>query len=122
MLGLWCLCLYVCTLDSSSQMNFSKYDNYQVKVSARIGPKRSIGSKRDSARVGVVLAGYPIVYNDSSRIFKQARTTSPDGKVWDVTKDLIEDKALASSVSGFDEKRQLKISFGNLDIGATVGW
>lgn len=65
---------------------------------------------------------YRLNYNGDSETLHliDAHTVSSSGERKQVSKQSIEDKAVASSLVGFDETRQLKLSFGSLDIGSKV--
>ncbi|WP_341764170.1 DUF3857 domain-containing protein [Candidatus Tisiphia endosymbiont of Beris chalybata] len=64
---------------------------------------------------------YSFTYNgDSSYITILEAKTIYNGKEYLVTKDMIEDKPLASGGQGFDQLKQLVLSFPKVELGATI--
>ena len=66
-------------------------------------------------------ANYTLQYNGDNEELKilEAKTIVKD-KEFILSKDMIEDKPLASSPQGFDQKRQVLLSFPNVEIGAMI--
>ena len=66
-------------------------------------------------------ANYTLQYNGDNEELKilEAKTIIKD-KEFVLSKDMIEDKPLASSPQGFDQKRQILLSFPNVEIGAMI--
>ena len=66
-------------------------------------------------------ANYRQIYNSNSRTFTiiEAKTISNDQE-YPVQKELIEDKPLSSSPSGFDQDNQVLISFPNVEINSKI--
>lgn len=74
---------------------------------------------KDHARA--VFAGLQLSYNGDSEqyIILEAKTIN-NGKEYIVNKDQIEDKPLASSPNGFDQQRQILLSFPNVEINSKI--
>lgn len=68
-----------------------------------------------------VFSSFSLYYNESSEKFDilEAKTIY-QGKEYNVLKNQIEDKPLASSAGGFDQIRQILISFPNAQIGSQI--
>jgi hypothetical protein len=66
-------------------------------------------------------ANYTMTYNENNEEIKisEAKTTL-NGVEYTVTANLIEDKPLASAPNGFDQKRQVLISFPYAEVGAEI--
>jgi len=66
---------------------------------------------------------YSINYNPNIEEYKiiEAYTVNDGNRFW-VDKQMIEDKPLASSYSGFDQAHQLTISFPNLDVNSQISF
>ena len=64
---------------------------------------------------------FRLIYNEKSQKLSilSARTVT-NGKTFFVDKKFIEDKPLASALSGFDQKRQILISFPKVEVGSKV--
>lgn len=73
----------------------------------------------EAGRTGVSNIG--LYYNGNSQTVKvlEAKTIRDD-KEYQLTKDLMEDKPLASSYDGFDQLRQLLLVFPKVEIGTTI--
>lgn len=66
-------------------------------------------------------AGYTVTYNgDSTKATIVEAKTLYQGKVYKLSKKMIEDKPLASAPQGFDQQRQILLSFPHAEIGATI--
>jgi len=65
---------------------------------------------------------YRLNYNSDSStlIILEAKTINDKGEEFIVTKEMIEDKPLASVGYGFDEQRQTLISYPNVEIGSKI--
>ncbi len=68
-------------------------------------------------------AKLPLVYNfDNSKLEIIEAKTIIDGQDYPVTKELIEDKPLASEVNGFDQQHQVLLAFPNVKVGASIAY
>ncbi len=66
-------------------------------------------------------ANYTLTYNEDSEEIKILEAkTALNGVEYPVIAKMIEDKALASSPQGFDQKRQVMISFPHAEVGAEI--
>lgn len=69
-----------------------------------------------------IATNFRLNYNASTSKISiiEAKTITPDGKVHVVTKEMIEDKQIASIGYGFDDQNQILISFPNIEIGSKI--
>lgn len=66
-------------------------------------------------------ANYTILYTeDNAKVQILEAKTIYNGAEYKVTPDMIEDKPLASSQQGFDQKRQILLSFPKAEVGAEI--
>jgi hypothetical protein len=120
------------TLASTSiQAKWATFEEAPIKVSYR----NEITVDKDGKTKGTVelqfeilkepgrdiAAGYNLKYNgDSTKIKILEAKTIYKGKEYNLDKNLIQDKPLASSPGGFDQKRQILLAFPKAEIGAKV--
>jgi hypothetical protein len=101
------------TLISNSEINIKKDGQYEEISESKWLIQNQSG--RDA------LSSYFLVYNGAAERVKILEAyTIYNGTKYDVPMSSIEDKPLASSASGFDQKRQILISFPKAEIGAQV--
>lgn len=99
------------------------YSEHDIKVNADGSYEQEINLRfkviTESAREESV--NYYLNYNDTSEklIVLEAKTIN-HGKEYIVPEGNIEDKPLASALQGFDQGRQILISFPNVDIGSEI--
>jgi hypothetical protein len=68
-----------------------------------------------------IAAGYAMQYTENREQLKLvAAKTIANGKEYTLSEEMIEDKPLASAQHGFDQKRQLMLSFPHASIGAKI--
>ncbi|KKB96758.1 hypothetical protein SZ25_00138 [Candidatus Arcanobacter lacustris] len=68
-----------------------------------------------------IAASYTLYYNgDSEKIEIISAKSIFDGKEYPVDLSLVQDKPLASAAHGFDQRRQVLVSFSNTEIGARI--
>lgn len=98
-------------------------DNVDIKINAD-GTNEVIGESRfkilkEQGRDWA--ANYTILYTeDSAKVKILEAKTIYNGVEYKLTPDMIEDKPLASSHQGFDQKRQILLSFPKAEIGAEI--
>ncbi|WP_353287459.1 DUF3857 domain-containing protein [Wolbachia endosymbiont (group B) of Gerris lacustris] len=106
--------------DASVEVKFSNV-NINVNKDGTYETEAEFQAKilKESGRDGFSL--YSLVYNDDSTDFTilEAKTTY-SREEYIVTEDMIEDKPLASPAKGFDQSRQVIISFPKVEIGTEV--
>lgn len=98
---------------SNVNINVNRDGTYETEVELQAKILKESGRDRFSL--------YSLVYNDDSADFTvlEAKTTY-NGEEYIVTEDMIEDKPLASPSKGFDQLRQVTISFPKIEIGTEV--
>lgn len=129
---LFSLALLVFFVTSASEARWSKYEDASVEVkfsNVNINVNRDgtyemeveLQAKilKESGRDRFSL--YSLIYNNDSADFTvlEAKTTY-NGEEYIVTEDMMEDKPLASPSKGFDQLRQVTISFPKVEIGTEV--
>ncbi len=100
-----------------------KFYNQKIKISKNGTSEATVETRqkilKEAARSKI--ANYTLHYNgDAASITILEAKTIYDGKEYNVTPDMIEDKPLASSPDGFDQQRQVKISFPKIEIGSEI--
>ncbi|WP_264685992.1 DUF3857 domain-containing protein [Wolbachia endosymbiont (group B) of Pyrgus malvae] len=98
---------------SNVNINVNRDGTYETEVELQAKILKESGRDRFSL--------YSLVYNDDSADFTvlEAKTTY-NGEEYIVTEDMMEDKPLASPSKGFDQLRQVTISFPKIEIGTEV--
>ncbi len=98
---------------SNVNINVNRDGTYETEVELQAKILKESGRDRFSL--------YSLVYNDDSANFTvlEAKTTY-NGEEYIVTEDMMEDKPLASPSKGFDQLRQVTISFPKIEIGTEV--
>lgn len=98
---------------SNVNINVNKDGTYETEVELQAKILKESGRDRFSL--------YSFIYNDDSADFTvlEARTTY-NGEEYIVTEDMMEDKPLASPSKGFDQLRQVTISFPKIEIGTEI--
>ncbi|WP_224721462.1 DUF3857 domain-containing protein [Candidatus Wolbachia massiliensis] len=98
---------------SNVNINVNRDGTYETEVELQAKILKESGRDRFSL--------YSLVYNDDSADFTvlEAKTTY-NGEEYVVTEDMMEDKPLASPSKGFDQLRQVTISFPKIEIGTEV--
>ncbi len=109
------------TLEDSS-LCYDLY-NYDIKVNKdgtyEATTELQIELLKEQARS--IVSKYDISYNgDSSFVDIIEAKTMFQGKEYPVSKEMIEDKPIASNQSGFDEKRQISVNFPKPELGAKI--
>jgi hypothetical protein len=68
-----------------------------------------------------IAAGYAMQYTENREQLKLiSAKTIVNGKEYNLSEEMVEDKPLASAQHGFDQKRQLMLSFPHASIGAKI--
>lgn len=98
---------------SNVNINVNKDGTYETEAEFQVKILKESGRNRFSL--------YSFSYNNDSADFTvlEAKTIY-NGKEYVVTEDMIEDKPLASPGKGFDQLRQITISFPKIEIGAEI--
>lgn len=98
---------------SNVNINVNRDGTYETEVELQAKILKESGRDRFSL--------YSLVYNDDSADFTvlEAKTTY-NGEEYIVTEDMMEDKPLASPSKGFDQLRQVTVSFPKIEIGTEV--
>lgn len=126
---IWCVVFII--ISTSAQAKWATYDDASIKVSYYEEANVASSGKTKEMFDGQfeilkepgrnIAANFPLVYNGASEKIKilEAKTIYK-GKEYKLNKDLIEDKPLASSPGGFDQKRQILLAFPKAEVGAKV--
>ncbi|WP_410543019.1 DUF3857 domain-containing protein [Wolbachia endosymbiont of Tetranychus urticae] len=98
---------------SNVNINVNRDGTYETEVELQAKILKESGRDRFSL--------YSLIYNDDSADFTvlEAKTTY-NGEEYIVTEDMMEDKPLARPSKGFDQLRQVTISFPKIEIGTEV--
>lgn len=98
---------------SNVNINVNRDGTYETEVELQAKILKESGRDRFSL--------YSLVYNDDSADFTVLEAkTAYNGEEYLVTEDMMEDKPLASPSKGFDQLRQVTISFPKIEIGTEV--
>jgi len=98
---------------SNVNINVNRDGTYETEVELQAKILKESGRDRFSL--------YSLVYNDDSADFTVLEAkTAYNGEEYIVTEDMMEDKPLASPSKGFDQLRQVTISFPKIEIGTEV--
>ncbi|WP_349968173.1 DUF3857 domain-containing protein [Wolbachia endosymbiont of Armadillidium arcangelii] len=98
---------------SNVNINVNKDGTYETEVELQAKILKESGRDRFSL--------YSLIYNDDSADLTVLEAkTAYNGEEYIVTEDMIEDKPLASPSKGFDQLRQVTISFPKIEIGTEV--
>ncbi|WP_250296253.1 DUF3857 domain-containing protein [Wolbachia endosymbiont of Oedothorax gibbosus] len=98
---------------SNVNISVNKDGTYEVEVEQLIKILKESGRNRFSP--------YSVTYNGDSTDFTiLGAKTVYNGEEYIVTEDMMEDKPLASPGKGFDQLRQVTISFSKIEIGTEV--
>ena len=127
---IWCM-LVLIIISASVQAKWAGIENAIIKTSfdQNINVNKDGTIKETVTEQSEILkepgrdfaANYTLQYNGSSEKIKilEAKTIYK-GKEYKLDKNLIEDKPLASSPGGFDQKRQILLAFPKAEIGAKI--
>ncbi|WP_341815414.1 MULTISPECIES: DUF3857 domain-containing protein [unclassified Wolbachia] len=98
---------------SNVNINVNRDGTYETEVELQAKILKESGRDRFSL--------YSLVYNDDSADFTVLEAKAAyNGEEYIVTEDMMEDKPLASPSKGFDQLRQVTISFPKIEIGTEV--
>ncbi|WP_264374950.1 MULTISPECIES: DUF3857 domain-containing protein [unclassified Wolbachia] len=98
---------------SNVNINVNRDGTYETEVELQAKILKESGRDRFSL--------YSLIYNDDSADLTVLEAkTAYNGEEYIVTEDMIEDKPLASPSKGFDQLRQVTISFPKIEIGTEV--
>lgn len=98
---------------SNVNINVNRDGTYETEVELQAKILKESGRDRFSL--------YSLIYNDdSANLTVLEAKTAYNGEEYIVTEDMIEDKPLASPSKGFDQLRQVTISFPKIEIGTEV--
>lgn len=98
---------------SNVNINVNRDGTYETEVELQAKILKESGRDRFSL--------YSLVYtDDSADLTVLEAKTAYNGEEYIVTEDMIEDKPLASPSKGFDQLRQVTISFPKIEIGTEV--
>ncbi|WGJ62526.1 DUF3857 domain-containing protein [Wolbachia endosymbiont of Frankliniella intonsa] len=98
---------------SNVNINVNRDGTYETEVELQAKILKESGRDR--------LSLYSLIYNDDSADLTVLEAkTAYNGEEYIVTEDMIEDKPLASPSKGFDQLRQVTISFPKIEIGTEV--
>ncbi|WP_341814014.1 DUF3857 domain-containing protein [Wolbachia endosymbiont (group B) of Dendrolimus pini] len=98
---------------SNVNINVDRDGTYETEVELQAKILKESGRDRFSL--------YSLIYNDDSADLTVLEAkTAYNGEEYIVTEDMIEDKPLASPSKGFDQLRQVTISFPKIEIGTEV--
>ncbi|MFT4314627.1 MAG: DUF3857 domain-containing protein [Wolbachia pipientis] len=98
---------------SNININVNRDGTYETEVELQAKILKESGRDRFSL--------YSLIYNDDSADLTVLEAkTAYNGEEYIVTEDMIEDKPLASPSKGFDQLRQVTISFPKIEIGTEV--
>lgn len=98
---------------SNVNINVNRDGTYETEVELQAEILKESGRDRFSL--------YSLIYNDDSADLTVLEAkTAYNGEEYIVTEDMIEDKPLASPSKGFDQLRQVTISFPKIEIGTEV--
>lgn len=98
---------------SNVNINVNRDGTYETEVALQAKILKESGRDRFSL--------YSLVYNDDSTDFTILEAKAIyNGEEYIVTEDMIEDKPLASPSKGFDQLRQVTISFPKIEIGTEI--
>lgn len=97
----------------NNKVNINEDGTYEEEIELYVKILKESGREK--------FAQYYLSYNEysSSMDILEAKTIY-NGAEYIVTKDMIEDKSLASSAQGFDQLRQIAISFPKVEIGSEI--
>lgn len=126
---IWCAIFIIISI--SAQAKWATYEDAVIKASfTQETNVNKDGTERDATTIQFeilkepgrnIAANYTLQYNGTSAKIKilEAKTIYK-GKEYKLNKDLIEDKPLASTPGGFDQKRQILLAFPKAEIGAKI--
>jgi predicted transglutaminase-like cysteine proteinase len=126
---IWCAIFII--ISTSAQAKWATYDDAAIKASTNEKTDvDSSGKTKETLEAQFeilkepgrnIAANFPLVYNGASEKIKilEAKTIYK-GKEYKLNKDLIEDKPLASTPGGFDQKRQILLAFPKAEVGAKI--
>ncbi|CAH2210443.1 jg12639 [Pararge aegeria aegeria] len=98
---------------SNVNINVNRDGTYETEVELQAKILKESGRDRFSL--------YSLIYNDDSADLTVLEAkTAYNGEEYIVTEDMMEDKPLASPSKGFDQLRQVTISFPKIEIGTEV--
>lgn len=98
---------------SNVNINVNRDGTYETEVELQAKILKESGRDRFSL--------YSLIYNDDSADLTVLEAkTAYNGEEYLVTEDMMEDKPLASPSKGFDQLRQVTISFPKIEIGTEV--
>uniref|UniRef100_A0AAU7YJH2 DUF3857 domain-containing protein n=1 Tax=Wolbachia endosymbiont of Oeneis ivallda TaxID=3171168 RepID=A0AAU7YJH2_9RICK len=98
---------------SNVNINVNRDGTYEMEVELQAKILKESGRDRFSL--------YSLIYNDDSAGLNVLEAkTAYNGEEYIVTEDMIEDKPLASPSKGFDQLRQVTVSFPKIEIGTEV--
>ncbi|MEI8294945.1 MAG: DUF3857 domain-containing protein [Alphaproteobacteria bacterium] len=126
------LFLFVLLIDNAANARWAthsdmpievEFRNEDIKVNANGTSTSTIEVRKKILKEGgrACVANYTLFYNgDSSKVTIVEAKTIYQGKEYKLSKKMIEDQPLASAPHGFDQQRQILLSFPHAEIGATI--